>query len=122
MNMTPKAIAEKIRTAINTWETLRPTVEYAGLTVSQFTAVVQPSLTARVEIEQLKTQLVAKQDQRDAADETSMDALNRLVNGIRAVEGNNSPALEPLGYTLQKECKSGLHRGKNGNGNVTAPS
>jgi len=122
MNLTPKAIAEKIRIAISTWLTLRPTAEYAGLTVSQFTAVVRPSLTARVEIEQLKTQLVAKQDQRDAADETSMDALNRLVNGIRASEGNNSPALEPLGYTLQKERKSGLHRGKNGNGNVSTPS
>ena len=110
MKMTPKSILGKILRFVRAWETLRPQTQYAGLTLDQFKAAVQPSLDARDAIDDLETQLIAKQDQRDAADLVSLDACKKVVAGVRAVEGENSEVLEALGYVIANQRKSGLSR------------
>jgi hypothetical protein len=118
----PKIVEDKLQTILQVWASLRPDSSFAGMTLAQFTAAVQPSLDRRAEIDDLNTQLVAKQDQRDAADETSLETYKKVVNGVRAVEGENSSVLEALGYVLAKERKTGLTRKANGGGTVPAHS
>ena len=96
MQSKPKQNAGKIANAIQVWQSLRPDQSFAGMTLADFKAAVQPSLDARVAIDDLETQLIAKQDQRDAADEDSLLAIKRFVNGIKADpnEGDDSELLE----------------------------
>lgn len=112
MKNTPKRNLEKIQTAVHVWETLCPDKSYGGMTLAQFKNAVKPSLDARADISELETQLVVKQDQRDGADETSLQAIKRFVAGIKADpdEGEDSGLLEALGYVRASERKSGLHR------------
>ena len=114
MKSKPKERAEQIATAIHVWETLRPNATYAGMTLADFKAALKPSLDTREAIDELETQLIAKQDQRDAADEASILAIKRFVSGIKAdpTEGEDSELLEALGYVRPSERKSGLTRGK----------
>ena len=51
-----------------------------------------------------------------------IDHISICVRDLEQAARFYEAVLEPIGYTLLKECKSGLHRGKNGNGNVPTPS
>ena len=112
MKGTPKSNEEKIRNAIHVWDTLCPDKSFGSMSNTQFKNAVKASLDLRDEITELETQLVAKQDQRDAADETSLQAIKRFVAGIKADpdEGENSELLQALGYVRPSDRQSGLHR------------
>ena len=55
------------------WESLAPTKSYFGMTLDQFKTAVQPSLDARELIKDLENQLTHAINQRDAADEVSLE-------------------------------------------------
>ena len=116
----PKQIEDKLSNAISAWENLAPQKSFGGLTLDQFKAQTAPSFTARVIINNLDDQTTQAMNQRDAADDSSLDLLQRVINGVLAdpSEGPDSSLLESFGRTRQSERKSGLTRKK---GDESAP-
>jgi len=100
------------------WESLAPTKSYFGMTLDQFKTTVQPSIAARELIKDLENQLTHAINQRDAADEVSLEKMQGVVAGVKAdpTEGPDSSLLEAFGYTRKSERKSGLGRKGGGDG------
>ena len=108
----PKEIEDRIRRMISGWESLAPTKSFFGMTLDQFKTAVAPSLAARELIKDLENRLAQAINQRDAADEVSLEKIQGVVAGVNAdpTEGPNSSLLEAFGYTRKSERKSGLGR------------
>ena len=114
MANSPKDALAKIDQVTNAWQTLRPAKSFAGLTLDQFKAKMQPSLDARATIAALENQMIAAQDQRDAADDAALATILQVVSGVKAdaTEGDNSELYEAMGYVRKSERASGLSRVK----------
>jgi hypothetical protein len=106
----PKEIEEKLRKAVNAFETLAPGKTFAGMTLDQFKAALAPSFATRDTIGQLDDQLTHAINQRDAADEVSLVKLQAVVAGVLAdpTEGPDSSVYEAMGYTRKSERATGL--------------
>ena len=105
----PKQNGEKLAAVLKAWKDLRPTKSFAGMTLAQFTAKVQPSLDARSAIDTLDNQLIAAADQRDTADVESMKQVNFVVNAVKGdpAEGEDGELYEAMGYVRKSERASG---------------
>jgi hypothetical protein len=112
MTATPKDNLLKMQRILNAWETLAPDKSFGGMTLAQFRAATQPSLTARDRIEDLEDQLRQAQTDRDHADEDSLAKAQLVVNGVVGdpTEGPDSALYEAMGYTRKSDRKSGLTR------------
>ena len=112
MPLSPSVIEQKINTTAGAWENLRAAKSFAGLTLAQFKAAVQPSLDARAEVLNLENQLAEARANRDAKDQASFDAITKVVNAVvgDTTEGEDSPFYEALGYIRKSQRKSGLKR------------
>ena len=108
--VTPRKIEEKIDRTLNGWEQMADTKSFGGMDLAQFRTVIAPSKEARERIEDLEDQMTQAIAQREAADEISLAAIQRVVNGVLAdpTEGDNSALYEALGYTRKSDRKSGL--------------
>jgi hypothetical protein len=114
MSDSPKQIEDKLTEVAHAWETLRPAKSFAGMTLEQFKAVIQPSFDARAEIKKLEKQIVAQQDIRDKADIESMKAQAKVVKAVvgDVDEGDDGELYETMGYVRKSERASGLSRKK----------
>lgn len=114
MGNSPKDIKEKIERMLNAWETLAPDKTFGGMTVTQFRAATKPSLDARALLEDLEAQTTQATNNRDTADEVSLEKAQLVVAGVLAdpTEGPDSALYESFGYTPKRERKSGLTRRK----------
>lgn len=112
--MSPKQIEEKIQEILNAWRDIVPTKTFGGMTLSQFEAKVKPSFDAREQVAKIENQLAQAINQRDDADEVSLDTVQLVVAGVVGdpTEGPNSPLYEAMGYTRKSERKTGLTRKK----------
>ena len=110
--VTPRKIEEKIDRTLNAWEQIAPTKSFGSMTLAQFREVIAPSKEARERLEDLEDQLTEALAQREAADDTSLDKIQLIVNGVLAdpSEGPDSALYEAMGYTRKSERKSGLTR------------
>lgn len=106
----PKDSGDKIAAVLEAWKDLRPDKSFAGMTLAQFTAKIQPSLDARALIDTLNNQLISAADQRDDADEESMRQVLLVVNAVKGdpTEGEDGDLYEAMGYVRKSERKSGL--------------
>jgi len=106
----PKEIEEKLRRAVNAFETLAPGKTFAGMTLDQFKTALAPSFATRETIGQLDDQLTHAINQRDAADEVALVKLQAVVAGVLAdpTEGPDSSVYEAMGYTRKSERATGL--------------
>ena len=87
MSESPKLTEEFLNDVVSAWEELAPSAQFAGLSLAQFKAKVQPSFDTRTELETLETQIKATRQSRRNADAVSNeDALN-VVNGVRSTPG-----------------------------------
>lgn len=100
--------------ALKAWKDLRPAKQFAGMTLAQFTAKVQPSLDARGTIAGLEEQMKVAIDQRDTADVPSNEQLLLVVNAVKGDpdEGEDGELYEAMGYVRKSARKSGLTRKK----------
>ena len=105
----PKQNGEKLAAVLKAWKDLRPAKSFAGMTLVQFTAKVQPSLDARDAIDTLDNQLIAAADQRDIADIESMTQVNFVVNAVKGdpTEGEDGELYEAMGYVRKSERATG---------------
>ena len=112
MSESPKLTEEFLNDVVSAWEELAPSAQFAGLSLAQFKAKVQPSFDTRTELETLETQIKATRQSRKNADAVSNeDALN-VVNGVRSTPGygENSALYKAMGYIPKNDRKSGLVR------------
>lgn len=110
----PKKNELRITKVLHAWQTLRPTKSFAGLTLEQFKAKIQPSFDMRDNIVAIENQLLAAQNQRNDADKRSLDTVTLVINAVKGDvdEGPDGDLYEAMGFVPDKERRSGLSRGK----------
>ncbi len=110
MSLSPKETGEKLASVLQAWKDLRPTKTFAGMTLAQFTAKVQPSLDARAQIDTLENQLTAAMDERDTADVETIKQVLLVVNAVKGdpTEGEDGELYDAMGYVRKSERASGL--------------
>ena len=108
----PKKVAVKLQTVVNAWGTLRPSKSFAGMTLEQFKAQVQPSLAARDQLVTLRSQTTDNRTQRQASDSASLDLAQLVVNAVKGdpAEGENGSLYAAMGYVTKNSRRSGLTR------------
>ncbi|MBD0370469.1 MAG: hypothetical protein ICV60_06505 [Pyrinomonadaceae bacterium] len=104
----------KLKDIILSWGTHAPEKSFAGMTLAQFKARVQPSFDVRQQIEALEAQIRGLKSTRADADKESLRLAQLVVNSVKGdpEEGPNSDLYEGMGYTREDERKSGLTRKK----------
>ena len=107
-----KRVAGKLQTVVNAWGTLRPSKSFAGMTLEQFKAQVQPSLAARDQLVTLRSQTTDNRTQRQASDSASLDLAQLVVNAVKGdpAEGENGSLYAAMGYVTKNSRRSGLTR------------
>ena len=101
--MARKSPAEKLKAllkVVRAWETLRPARSFFGHTLERFKQVIQPSLDARAEIEDLQRRLDLAIRKRNAADVRSFRILRGVVYAVQGdpAEGGNGELYVDMGY------------------------
>ena len=112
--MAPTEFGDRLDKVLTAWKDLRPAKQFAGMTLAQFTAKVQPSLDTRATIDGLEEQKKVAMDQRDKADTASNEQLLLVVNAVKGDpdEGEDGELYEAMGYVRKSDRKSGLTRKK----------
>lgn len=110
--MSPTQFKNKLDTVIGAWSSLAASVEFGGLTLTEFQALVAPSLTARTNGAQIEQQLSANIAERNAADAVSAAAIKRVVFSVKGnpAYGDDSALYRAMGYKTASETASGLSR------------
>jgi len=108
----PKRVANKLQKLIDAWTTLRPTKSFAGMTLEQFKAQVQPSLAARGQLVTLSNQTTDNRTQRQQSDDASLALAQLVVNSVKGdpAEGENGSHYPAMGYIPKSARRSGLTR------------
>jgi hypothetical protein len=115
----PKRTAKRLQKMVDAWQTLRPTKSFAGMTIEQFKAKVQPSLDSRGQLTTLQSQTTDSRMQRRQSDSVSNDTMNLVVNAVKGDpdEGEDGALYEAMGYVSKMMRRSGLTR----KGSTTPP-
>ena len=108
----PKRVAEKLQKVMDAWETLRPAKQFAGMTLEQFKARVQPSVAARSQLTVLRNKATDSRLLRHQSDDASLGLAQLVVNAVKGdlEEGENSPLYAAMGYVPKSLKQSGLTR------------
>jgi hypothetical protein len=108
-NSDAKKNGEKIALVLKAWKEISPDKSFAGMTLEQFTAKVQPSLDAREKIDELGENLIAAQTDLDNADVVSMKQVNLVVNAVKGdpTEGEDGALYAGMGYIRKSDRKTG---------------
>ncbi len=114
MPVNPKGNIEKLERIENAWRTLAPSKEFGGMTLTQFSELVNASRNARISINEIENQLKDALTMRDYNDENALAKAQLVKNGVLAdpTEGENSALYEGMGYIRKDDKKSGLTRKK----------
>lgn len=115
----PKRTADKLQKVVDAWQTIRPAKTFAGMTLEQFKAKVQPSLDVRDQLVNLRNQVTDSRTQRHQSDAASIELAQLVVNGVKAdtEEGENGSLYAAMGYIPKNARRSGLTR----KGSTTPP-
>jgi len=115
----PKRTAGKLQKVVDAWQTIRPAKQFAGMTLEQFKAKVQPSLDTRDQLVNLHNQATGSRTLRRQADAASLELAQLVVNGVKAdaEEGENGSLYAAMGYVPKNARRSGLTR----KGSTTPP-
>ena len=108
----PKRTADKLQKVVDAWTTIRPTKSFAGMTLEQFKAQVQPSLDTRGQLTTLQSQATDSRTQRRQSDGASLDLAQLVVNSVKGdpAEGENGSLYAAMGYVPKSARRSGLTR------------
>jgi hypothetical protein len=108
-NSNAKQNGEKIALVLKAWKDVCPTKSFAGMTLAQFTAKVQPSLDARDQLDTLADQTTAAETDRDNADVESMKQVNLVVNAVKGdpTEGEDGELYAAMGYVRKSDRSTG---------------
>ena len=107
-----KRVAGKLQTVVNALGTLRPSKSFAGMTLEQFKAQVQPSLASRDQLVIVRSQATDHLTQRHQSDDASLELAQLVVNAVKGdpAEGENGSLYAAMGYVTKNSRRSGLTR------------
>lgn len=111
----PGAIQERYRRFIQAWETLAPDKSFGGCTVAQLKAMAALSDGDRETIADLDTQMAGAIQGRDNHDDTVLEALDLIINGVRAdksVGGSDGALYKEMGYVPKSQRKPPVRKPK----------
>ena len=119
-----KLTAALIKRLSDAWKAGAEGDSFAGQTLAEFLRKVKPSLDRRAEIESSERQLTLARQERNNADEVSMEVCQAVVDGVKShpSHGPNSALYKTMGYVPKNERKSGLVRPKHNQENQDTPS
>src|ERR1017187_9409226 len=108
----PKRTTNKLQKVIDAWTTIRPTKSFAGMTLEQFKAQVQPSQAARDQLTTLQSQATDSRTQRRQSDSASLELAQLVVNSVKGdpAEGENGSLYAAMGYVPKSARRSALTR------------
>ena len=111
-SLNPKRVAKKLQMVIDAWQTLRPTKVFAGMTLEQFKAKLQPSQDARAHLSTLHVQKKEGVAERHESDNVSLEQVLFVVNAVKGdpTEGETSGVYAAIGYVPKNQRRSGLSR------------
>lgn len=114
MPNSPKETEEKLDRIVNAWRAHAPDKIFGGMTLAQFQTEITPSRTVRVQLADNDNQRTSLLNQRDDADDHSLDKAQLMVAGVIGDPnfGQNSTLYEAIGYVRKSERKTGLTRKK----------
>lgn len=114
MGDSPKDNEDKLKRTLNAWKTLANDKVFGGMTAEQYEAAIDPSFTARQQLENLDDQRTHLINTRTDADEVSLAKTAAVVASVIADPGfgPDSSLYEAMGYKRKSERASGLTRGK----------
>ncbi len=97
---TPAGHLATIRKIISAWESLRPRMSFARMTLEQFKAAVQPSFDKRTAITDARALLRTLIRERNAADHRSWRLIRMVVSSVMATpeETEDGPLYAAMGY------------------------
>ncbi len=103
---------ETLLTAMAAWEQLAPNDEFAGYTLVQFKALVEPSLEARRRLDELDLEFNRWLVAREQADDHAWGEYLKVIHGMRAhpKHGDNAAIIRAQGYITDMDRASGLTR------------
>ena len=112
MPTAPKEVHGKIQTVITAWDSLASGATFAGMTLANFKAAVQPSLDARDEVANLDGQRPVSLNKRAAADQDSNDTMLMVVNAVKGDpdHGEDSALYAAMGYVRKSERRTGVRK------------
>jgi hypothetical protein len=110
MGDAPKKLADDTQAIIDGWTELAATASFAGMTLAEYKAAVQPSFDSRQKIKDLETDIDAEIVNRDHVDETTGTVNASVVKSIVADKnyGDDSALYERIGYVRKSAHASGL--------------
>ena len=107
-------IINKSNLLLHSWKELDPQMAFAGLTLEEFQAMVEPLVEIRASIRKADQDRVAAVIRRDAGEKALAEKYLRIVNAIKAApeHGEDSPLYGAIGYVVRSAKQSGLSRVK----------
>ena len=86
--------------------------DFSGMSLRQFQDAVKPSFDARESISTKEDEMTALINQRNDADEASLQKCSQVVSAVKGDPnfGEDSDLYETMGYVRKSERKSGLTR------------
>jgi len=110
----PKEVEDKLNEVTKAWFELRKDKSFAKMTLDEFKAKVKASFDARDNIKKLDIAMTAAINDRNDADDASMEQVQFVVNAVKGDpdEGENGDLFEAMGYVRKSERASGLSRPK----------
>ena len=116
MGTSVKKTLERIEVFIQAWSKLRPGKTFAGHTLEQCIALIQPSRDVRVEIADAELRLQTASARRVTVDRASMKVLQRVINAVKAdpEEGDDGELYVAMGFVRSSERSTGLTRRRKG--------
>lgn len=97
---TPAAHLATIKKIISAWESMRPHMTFAGMTLDQFKAAVQPSFDKRTAIAEARALLRRLVPERNAEDRRSWKLIRMVVASVMSTPGEteDGPLYAAMGY------------------------
>ncbi|MGB6219512.1 hypothetical protein [Haloferula sp.] len=105
------------------WREIVPDATFAGMTLAEFEAEVEPVETNASRIESLVAQQAAALTERQQVDAAARSTMSLVVNAVRGdpAYGEDSQLYRAFGYVPKSERRSGLKRGA-GTGSEDPPA
>jgi BMFP domain-containing protein YqiC len=97
---------------LQAWQSYAQKDVFAEMTREEFAAATEASLSKRQELETLLVQMQGLIQERELADATTRELINRVVIAVRgdSRHGMDSAMYRAMGYVTRSERASGLKR------------
>jgi hypothetical protein len=113
--LSPGATQERYQRILAAWKDLAPTATFGGHTLAQLQAMGDIGDDHRATVLEMDNKLSGAIKARDDHDDTIVEALDLIVNGVRAdksVGGSDGALYKQMGFVIRSQRKSPVRKAK----------